>query len=294
VLRAGPFSDERVIRLINRRFVPIYFDLSLGGAVPDRDARIFVAKAKPELMEGSVDTPPILVATAAGEVLAEIDNYSSEQQVLDGLRGVLAAHGGWNQVAPDEQQVSKSGTVIEKAALLFDLGRGEAARRLLSGQTGDEAAIALAHLDRLDGDWDAMATALERVKEKRTSDEFVIERAWLDLARGELTGIPAALESVARDSAWSTEARYLAALSLWKADRKAEALAAWRTMIEQSPPDRWVYRADWAFTFVKQGSESGEFSSVGARLSPLGRIGYGGRRPPDLESTAVTKASGSN
>ena len=42
MLRAGPFSDERVIAFVNRRFVPFYFDLSNRGAAGDAAAREFV------------------------------------------------------------------------------------------------------------------------------------------------------------------------------------------------------------------------------------------------------------
>ena len=45
MLRAGPFSDERVTGLANRRFVPFFFDLSVRGAAGDPDARRFLVQA---------------------------------------------------------------------------------------------------------------------------------------------------------------------------------------------------------------------------------------------------------
>jgi hypothetical protein len=46
-----------VIRLINRRFVPIYFDLNPGGALADPQARKFTVDACPDLGGAGVDTP---------------------------------------------------------------------------------------------------------------------------------------------------------------------------------------------------------------------------------------------
>ncbi len=49
--------------------------------------------------------------------------------------------------------------------------------------------------------------------------------------------------------------------------------------------DAWIYRADWAYTNVKEGKRKGRrvFSTRGPKTSLLNRHGYVGRRNPDLD-----------
>ncbi len=82
MLRAGPLSDERIVRLANRRFVSLYFDLSNRGAAGDPDARKFVVAARKELASRAVPTPPLLFISPSGEVLGQVSNYATEEQVL--------------------------------------------------------------------------------------------------------------------------------------------------------------------------------------------------------------------
>ena len=72
MLRAGPFSDERVVRLINRRFIPFYFDLSDRGFAGDPAARKFVVAARREMGGASVSTPQVLFMTPTGKVVGSM------------------------------------------------------------------------------------------------------------------------------------------------------------------------------------------------------------------------------
>jgi len=283
VLRAGPFSDERIVRRINRRFVPLYFDLDPGGALRDNKARAFVVKAKPELGRSAVGTPPVLVMTPDGDVLGEIDNYASEEAVLDALGDVLAAHPGWDEPSDEEQAISKSGSALERASLRFDLGDADGARALLEREGAPEAALLLAHLCRLAGEWDALEQALARVKGAAFADDVRVERAWGRLAAREFAAAEKLADAVPRASRRHTEARYVSGLSRWHAGRKDDALATWRGVIESCAQDPWIYRADWACTQATESGARTGFSTADARASPLGRIGYMGRRNPDLD-----------
>ena len=64
---------------------------------------------------------------------------------------------------------------------------------------------------------------------------------------------------------------------------KEEALKTWESTIKACAQDAWIYRADWAYTGLKQGKKRGGFSSGGKRSSCLNRIGYMGRKNPDLK-----------
>lgn len=151
MLRAGPFSDERVIRRINRRFVPHYFDLNPSGAAKDADARRMVLAAKPALGGQSVTTPPVLVMTPTGELLTEVSNYASETDLLAALddvlaEDVLAKHNEWDVATPEEEAALKSGTPLERGELLFDLGQFDEASRVLEQAPGSAEALLLTRL----------------------------------------------------------------------------------------------------------------------------------------------------
>jgi len=284
VLRAGPFSDERVIRLINRRFVPLYFDLSPGGAAADKKARQAVVKAKPELGNAAVQTPPLLVMTPDGKVLGEVDNYAGEDELWKSLLALLADHAEWNVPSDEEQRIARDGTPLERATLLFDLGDLAAARRLLADQPGASESLLRAHLCRLDRDWSALEQELGRVVAPELADGACVERGWLHLARGDFATARKSVAAVAPDSPFRSEARYLDGVASWRAQKPDEARATWKALIDGAKAlDRWIYRADWAYTQSIEPARGG-FSTSDKRHSPLGRIGYMGRRNPDLET----------
>ena len=62
---------------------------------------------------------------------------------------------------------------------------------------------------------------------------------------------------------------------------KKVARKTWGGGIKTCSQDPWVYRADWAYVNSK-GRKRGGFSTAGKRNSLLNRIGYMGRRNPDL------------
>ena len=100
--------------------------------------------------------------------------------------------------------------------------------------------------------------------------------------RGELDKLQETLAGFPLSSNRYTEARYHEGLARFHRGEKEKALDIWKSTISEAPQDRWVYRMDWAYSNVKDGSRK-SFSSGGKRTSILGRIGYMGRRNPDLE-----------
>jgi hypothetical protein len=215
-------------------------------------------------------------------VLAEVSNYASEENLRAALLAVLQEHAEWGQPSEEEKRIARSGSPVERANVLFDLGREEAARRVLIRETGAEESLLLGHFGRLAKDWDAMEEALARVPMGAFRDDVLVERGWRRLARGDLATLASDLAAIGASSPRASEARYLAGLARWRERRDDEALAIWKDSIESCSQDPWIYRADWAYTSVKQGARL-EFAQNAPRCSPLGRIGYMGRSPPDLE-----------
>lgn len=278
MLRAGPFSDERVIGLANRRFVPFFFDLSNRGAAGDPDARKFLVAARPRFGRGSVPTPPVFFMTPDGKVLGEVSNYASSDEVLEAMQKVLRDHPAWAKPGSDEASL----TGLERARLLVDLQDLDGALKLL-GEGGDDAHhLARAKIHRRHAAWKAMERELSAVDDETLLDDVRMERAyplwsgrkWPELEK-HLTGFP-------KDSARFTEARYYLGLAQYHQKNTDAALETWKATIKGCSQDPWIYRADWAFCNAQQKGRRQRFSSRGPRASLLNRIGYMGRRNPDL------------
>ena len=103
MLRAGPFSDERILRLANRRFVPFYFDLANRGFAGDADARAFVVKVRPEYGGRGVPTPDLLLMTPDGKQVGKVSNYASADAVYAVMLGVLKKHPEFNKPTDAEK-----------------------------------------------------------------------------------------------------------------------------------------------------------------------------------------------
>ena len=279
MLRAGPLSDERILRLANRRFVPFFFDLSTSGAVGDKDARTFVVKARKELGGGGVPTPPVLFMNADGEVLGEVDNYASADAVFAAMKKILAGHPELAKESEDEKKLQG----LERAEFLVDLGDLDGAKAILEKETGAKAAYALGRVLRLQKEFDAADKAFEKVDDKELADDVRVEKAWRHWVAFDAGKLLGALKDFPKESNRWTEARYLEGLALFHSDEKDKACDLWKETIAASKvQDRWLYRADWAYCGVKE-KGGGSFSSAKKGASCLGRIGYMGNRNPDLK-----------
>jgi len=278
VLRAGPFSDERVRGLANRRFVTFYFDLSDAGAAGDPDARKFVTKIKKELGGGAVATPNLLLVSPEGVLAGETGNYASSDDVYAAMKKALKDHPEFNAESEAEKAETKP---YEKARLAFDLGKRKTAAELLAKPANEDEWLFLAHIQRWREKWDEMEAALSHVKRDDLLDDARMERAWKAWRESKYEALRDALAEFPEDSNRSTEARYFHSLARYHLGEKKEALKAWKALAKTPDEDGWVYRADWAYMTEKQKGKT-SFSSGDADRSPLGRIGYMGRDNPDL------------
>lgn len=279
MLRAGPFSDERILRLANRRFVPFYFDLSDRGFAGDADARAFVVKVRPAYGGARVPTPDVLIMTPKGELVGSVSNYASADEVLATMRKALKARPAFDKPGPDEAAAK---TAVAKARIRIDLGDHDGARKALAGDESAMAFYLLGRLARFDGDFDAMDRYFGRVRQPDLLDDVVMERAYRYWHKGDFKKLRAHLKGFPKDSNRYSEARYFEGLALFHAGARDKAIELWKETIKACSEDPWVYRADWAYCNAKQTGSRMAFSSAGPRTSCLNRIGYMGRNNPDL------------
>jgi len=288
VLRAGPLSDERIIRLINRRFVPIYFDLSDRGVMADPGARKFVVRANKRLGGRGVPTPNLMIMTPKGKVVGEVSNYGTTVQVLKGLRRALKKHPEFNK--PSELEKHHTDDIVA-AQVKIDLLEYEAAAKILQKladnkkaptQVHDHANYLLGRLARMDRDWKQVAAHFKKVKSKDLADDVRMEQAYRFWYDEDFQQLRDHLGQFSKDSNRFTEASYHLGLALYHLDEKKKARKTWSACVKSCSQDPWIYRADWAYTQSKQSGSPRGFSSAGKRSSLLNRIGYMGRRNPDL------------
>ena len=279
MLRAGPFSDERILRLAGRRFIPFYFDLANRGFAGDADARAFVVKVKPEYGGRGVPTPHVLLMTPEGKLLGSVSNYASADQVLALMRDTLENYPEFNKPSEEER---KAEDPVEIAQIRIDLGDYEGAAKALAR---DESQMGLYLMGRLAGwrkDWIAMANFFQKVKEPKLLDDVRVELAHRYWDNGKFKRLRKLMQKVEKTSNRYTEARYYEGLALFHLGNKEEAIKLWGKTITGCSQDPWVYRCDWAYCNAKAKGGRRMFSTAGPRTSLLNRIGYMGRKNPDL------------
>ena len=289
MLRAGPLSDERVIRLINRRFVPIYFDLSDHGVMADRDARRFVVKANRVLGGGGVPTPNLMIMTPAGKVVTEVSNYGSTYQVLKGLMKALRKQPELDQPGPAEKDHKDDLVAADARIDLLDYDGARKILRKAARASKDETVVDQAHyrlgyLARMDRDWQAMEAHFGKIKDehKMLANDMRMERAYQFWCEEEYEKLRDHLAQFPEGTNRYTEAMYHLGLAWYHLDDKKRAQKIWRGGIKSCSQDPWIYRADWAYTQSKEKGARRGFSSGQKKTSLLKRIGYMGRRNPDL------------
>ena len=268
------------MRLANRRFIPFYFDLSDRGVAGDPLARKFVVAARKQLGGRSVPTPPLLLMNTDGKVLGEVSNYASADAVLAAMQKVLKDHPQYNMPSKAEKNQKSP---IERAEVMIDLQQYADARGLLEKHADtDDAQYLLGRLARWRKEWKTMDDHFGKVKDERLADDIRMERAYRHWEEGKADKLAEHLKSFPDKSNRFSEARYYEGLAAYHAGNEKQALEIWQSTITGCGQDPWVYRADWAFSGIKDGSRRG-FSTSGKRSSLLNRIGYMGRGNPDLK-----------
>ncbi len=267
------------MRLANRRFIPFYFDLSNGGVAGDPDARAFVVNVRSEYGGRGVPTPDLLLMTPEGKLLGNVSNYASADQVLALMRDTLEKYPQFNQPSQAERDAKDP---VEIAQIKIDLGDYKGAAKALAR---DESQLGLYLKGRLAGrrkDWTAMGKFFQRVTEAELLDDVRVELARRYWDKGDFKKLRKLMSKVEPKSNRYTEARYYEGLALFHLGKKKDATALWAKTITGCSQDPWIYRCDWAYCNAKAKGGRTMFSTTGKRTSLLNRIGYMGRKNPDL------------
>ncbi|MFI5403105.1 MAG: hypothetical protein ACHQ1G_09225, partial [Planctomycetota bacterium] len=228
-MRAGAFSDERVIALLNRRFVPYYFNRSGMGEGGNAAASRFTT--------GRTKNPYAYFAAFApdGAYLGESELYATKDEVLLWLVKLLEDHPELAKATPEEERAEG----IKAARVLEETGRFAAARERYAalGSPLDEARLA-----RYAKDWEAHAKALARAE---AADEVAAERGLRLVAERKWADARALLEKAVRahpESARRAEMRFALGVACWFSDDRDWAKFHWMWVVENLPDDRLSMR----------------------------------------------------
>lgn len=261
-MRAGCFAEKRVIDLLNRRFVPYFFNR--GGPGKGHD------KAAQEFTTGKTKNPYAYLAafTPSGEYLGEAEIYADKDDVFAWLKKLLADHPEYALATDYEKQLveaqekkelsRESPLLMSLARLQEELGEYQDARRaykrIAAGDPGSEesaqAHLGLLRIARYRKRWqehetleDALRTA---DKEKAWAADVAMERGHRLLARKEYQQARELLEPLARAATASSrlaEIHFHAGVACWFLEDRDWAKFHWCWIVENVPEDRFYMRA---------------------------------------------------
>lgn len=262
-MRAGCFAETRVINLMNRRFVPFYFNTSGMGEGDDESAQEFVA--------GKLENPYVYLSAFAakqgGPHLATSQIYADKDDVFEFLMGLLQKHSEFNSFTSAEQQVLQraqehpedSLALIAAAELLEELGRyGKALPLCMAAleTPGNDAVRARAWLlamrmARYEQNWTGLEVLLEDAEEADGDDllglapSIAMERAYM-LLSGKLYGEMRTVLDATIDSypaaRRSGELRFYAGVANYFLGDKDAADYHWCFVQEELPDDHMARR----------------------------------------------------
>lgn len=246
-MRAGAFSEKRVIDLLNRRFISFYFNRSGLGEGDDKAARAFTT--------GKTKNPYAYFACfkADGTYLGETPLYGDKDQVFDFLMRMLAEHPEYGKPTTGEKEVlarsdakgESPAARLASARLLEELGRYDEATKLYAAVPGKESTRALLRIARYQKDWKRHAEILVSAKQGlgksdqlALAADFACEKGYALLAKGDHKAARELLQKATKTHLTSprlAELHFSAGRACWFLDDRDWAKLHWCWVVENLP-----------------------------------------------------------
>lgn len=281
-MRAGCFAEDRVIDLINRRFVPFFFNRGGPGEGKDSAADAFV--------NGQTENPYAYLAAfrPTGEIVGETALYADKNAVADFLMELLRKYPEYAQATAEEEQALGADAGIgglEGARLREELGDYAGALTgygsALDGGSAPERSEALLgtlRITRYLGEWDqheAAEARLRQLGDRAGAVHADMERGYRLLAGKEYGAARELLQPLtmrALQSGRAAEAHFYAGVACWFLGDRDWAKFHWVWILENLPEDRLYSRAR-----VAAAAESMPYPNyeLGGFKADVGNIGTG-------------------
>ncbi|HLQ37602.1 MAG TPA: hypothetical protein VK348_07365, partial [Planctomycetota bacterium] len=248
-MRGGPFSETRVIDLLNHRFVPFFYNTGGPGLGKDAQASAFI--------RGKVPNRWAFFAVFApdGSVLGVTEIYAGTEDVAAFLAALLRAHPEFDRDTPTEAKVLAGAKADEPSAAVAAGALAETLSRpapavaaytmALAKGTPEEQAAAyrgLLRLTRQQGDWPAhaswLAAATAAAVKPRLEVDLTLEQGYRLMAQRRFAHARALLQPATRTASTSprfAELHYEAGRACWFIGDRDWAKLHWCWIIEHLP-----------------------------------------------------------
>ncbi|MCR9247676.1 MAG: hypothetical protein NXI31_21835 [bacterium] len=270
-MRAGCFAERRVIDLINRRFVPFFFNRGGPGKGRDAKASAFV--------DGQTENPWAYFAAFSpdGRILGETELYADKDAVFEWLRELLADHPEYAKAPAGEAETAPS-----RGALLEELGDYDGALAAYAATAGEPAVRLAARLGELRiaryrADWPRHAELEEGMRGGEHAEaaavDLELERGRRMLAEKNYTAARDLLQPLTQHAAGHprlAEVHFYAGVACWFDDDRDWAKLHWCWVVENLPEDRLQRRA-----YIAAAAEAMPYANpeLGGYEAPVGNIG---------------------
>ncbi len=252
--RAGVLVDSRVVNLINRRFVPYYFDMDSLGSEYSKEAVFVAQNACPELrFEAALPTPPVLFLTPEGKLLHQLGNHATADEYLAAMTAVLKENPEYGLLTEQEAAVQDP---MEKAWIHYELRQfDEALASIKSDQSSSEAYYLRGVIARERGDWTETRRSFRMVTDVARKRDIMIEEAHRYWAMRNFRSMLTVLDGLTAEHPRYMEGMYLLGLAHYHLEETTRAFEVWERAIKHDPQHSWALRLDWTCGLARLGRE---------------------------------------
>ncbi|MEO6593879.1 MAG: hypothetical protein ABIP94_03905 [Planctomycetota bacterium] len=281
-MRAGCFAEDRVIDLINRRFVPFYFNRGGPGEGHDAVASKFVDKQTKNPYAWFAAFRP------TGEIVGETELYADKDEVASWLLDLLRKYPEYAK--PTEQEASTLAAVdsakqrLEGARLAEEVGdyalatqRYEALAEADDAAAAVEARLGLLRIARHGKQWDVHGSHEKALRAMPGGESVAVhadvERGYRLVATKDYAAARALLQPLTKRAASTqrhAEAHFLAGVACWFTDDRDWAKLHWGWILEHLADDRLAMRARIAAAAEGMPYANAELSGFKADVGNIG------------------------
>ncbi len=276
-LRAGALTDTRVVKLINRRFVPYLFDVDSSGERYDEAAAGILFTSIPEMkLATAMPTPPLLAVTVEGVEKGKVNIFLSASEMLSALKDIVTPPGGKGSLTHLEFGLEN----VEKAIVFYEIRQPELALEQIKDDDSPEANFLRGKIACEAGDWPAMKAAFSKIPDDRFAAEIEIHEIYRSWEIGNFEGIISRVAEIRASQnkfPFAAEAMWYAGLASYHSGNEPAALETWEQITRNFSDTLWGMKADRTRGLVKHGLNKPQMlnrhpeSLLGKRyLSPFG------------------------
>jgi tetratricopeptide (TPR) repeat protein len=291
-MRAGCFAEPRVINLINRRFVPFFFNTSGLGQGEDHAAAVFV-KGK---LENQAAYLSAFEPDQPGTHLGSSALYASKDETFDFLIGLLAAHPELAKYSKEEERVlaaaeahpNQPHSLLAAAALHEELGQYERATTFatiakhspsISPEQRSQCFRLLVSIARYQLQWERVANLCSDASDEGLPDlelDIAIELGYRALATSQYTEasklLEAAIATAPTLSRRTGELRFYAGVANFFLKNEQQAEYHWCWVNEHAPDDVMARRCYIAAARKAMPYSNPELGGFSAKDLPGGSV----------------------